>query len=168
VVPGGAGCTLNAYLVRPKSRGTVTLASPRSEDHPVIDPNYLSHPDDLTGTIASLRLGRKIMEQPAISQYLVREHYPGADTASDSEMEEFVRAASRTGYHPTCTCRMGSDPNSVVDTQLRVRGVEGLRVADASVMPRLVSGNTNATTIMIAERASDFMLGNRSQLRGAA
>ena len=109
------------------------------------------------------------MEQSAISRYLVREHYPGAQTESDAELEAFVRKASRTGYHPSCTCRMGEDESSVVDTQLRVRGVEGLRVADASVMPQLVSGNTNATTIMIAERAADFILGNRkAAARGAA
>lgn len=168
-IPGGAGCTLNAYLVRPKSRGSVTLKSDRAHDNPVIDPNFLSHPDDLAGTIASIKLGRRIMEQSAISRYLVREHYPGAQTESDAELEAFVRKASRTGYHPSCTCRMGEDESSVVDTQLRVRGVEGLRVADASVMPQLVSGNTNATTIMIAERAADFILGNRkAAARGAA
>lgn len=167
-IPGGAGCTLNAYLVRPKSRGTVTLRSARTGDHPVIDPNFLSHPDDLAGTIASIKLGRKIMEQDAISRYLVREHYPGAQTESDADLEAFVRKASRTGYHPSCTCRMGEDEASVVDTRLRVRGVEGLRIADASVMPQLVSGNTNATTIMIAERAADMILGNRMQMQGAA
>jgi choline dehydrogenase-like flavoprotein len=128
----------------------------------LIDPNFLSHPDDLSGTIASIKLGRKIMEQSAISRHLVREHYPGAEIASEEELEAFTRRASRTGYHPTGTCRMGQDERSVVDTRLRVRGVEGLRVADASVMPRLVSGNTNATTIMIAERAADIILGNRA------
>jgi choline dehydrogenase len=167
-IPGGAGCTLNSYLVRPKSRGTVTLQSARAEDHPVIDPNFLSHPDDLAGTIASVKLGRTIMEQSSISRYLVREHYPGAQCKSDADLEAFVRKASRTGYHPSGTCRMGEDGSAVVDTQLRVRGVEGLRIADASVMPQLVSGNTNATTIMIAERAADMILGNRMQTRGAA
>jgi choline dehydrogenase len=161
-IRGGAGCTLNAYLVRPKSRGTVTLKSSRPDDHPLIDPNFLSHPDDLAGTIASIKLGRKIMDQSAISRHLVREHYPGVGTASDEELATFVRKASRTGYHPTSTCRMGGDDDSVVDTHLRVRGVGGLRIADASVMPRLVSGNTNATTIMIAERAADMILGNRA------
>jgi choline dehydrogenase-like flavoprotein len=167
-VPGGAGCTLNAYLVRPKSRGSVTLKSAKAEDHPVIDPNFLSHPDDLAGTVASVKLGRKIMEQRAIRQHIAREHYPGVKTESDADLEAFVRAASRTGYHPSCTCRMGEDEDAVVDTRLRVRSVEGLRIADASVMPRLVSGNTNATTIMIAERAADMILGNRMQMQGAA
>lgn len=167
-IPGGAGCTLNAYLVRPKSRGSVTLKSDRCEDYPVIDPNFLSHPDDLAGTIAAVKLGRRIMEQSAISRHLKREHYPGARTESDADLEAFVRKASRTGYHPAGTCRMGEDEGAVVDTHLRVRGVEGLRVADASVMPQLVSGNTNATTIMIAERAADMMLGNRASAREAA
>lgn len=168
-IPGGAGCTLNAYLVRPKSRGAVTLKSRRVHDSPVIDPNFLSHPDDMAGTIASVKLGRRIMEQSPISRYLVREHYPGGHVQSDSQLESFVRKASRTGYHPSCTCRMGEDEGSVVDTQLRVRGIEALRIADASVMPQLISGNTNATTIMIAERAADFILGNRKNLsRGAA
>lgn len=160
-VPGGAGCTLNSYLVRPKSRGSVTLKSADYGAHPLIDPNFLSHPDDLTGTVDSVRLGRSIMAQDALKTFVVREHYPGAKVESQDELEDFVRSGARTGYHPSGTCRMGEDGRSVVDTQLRVRGVDGLRVTDASVMPRLVSGNTNATTIMIAERAADFILGNR-------
>jgi len=167
-IPGGAGCTLNAYLVRPKSRGSVTLKSADPADHPVIDPNFLSHPDDLAGTVASVRLGRRIMEQSAISKHLVREHYPGAKTESDADLEAFVRAASRTGYHPSGTCRMGDDETAVVDTRLRVRGIDGLRISDASIMPRLVSGNTNATTIMIAERAAELILANRAPIAGAA
>ncbi|SHO65763.1 Choline dehydrogenase [Pseudoxanthobacter soli DSM 19599] len=167
-VPGGAGCTLNAYLVRPKSRGSVTLRSAEPSDHPVIDPNFLDHPDDLEGTIASVRLGRKIMAQAAMQHHIAREHYPGTEIESEAELEAFVRAASRTGYHPSCTCRMGEDEAAVVDTGLRVRGVDGLRISDASVMPQLVSGNTNATTIMIAERAADMILGNRGLERGAA
>jgi len=160
-VPGGAGCTLNSYLVRPKSRGTVTLKSPNPKDHPIIDPNFLDHPDDLAGTVDSVRLGRRIMEQDALSPHIVREHYPGAKVESQDELEDFVRSGARTGYHPSGTCRMGTDLGSVVDTQLRVRGIDGLRVTDASIMPRMVSGNTNATTIMIAERTAEFIAGNR-------
>ncbi len=167
-VPGGAGCTLNAYLVRPKSRGSVTLKSSEPNEHPVIDPNFLEHPDDLAGTVDSVKLGRRIMRQDALKDHIVREHYPGAQVESQDELEDFVRSGARTGYHPSGTCRMGDDERSVVDTQLRVRGVDGLRVIDASVMPRLVSGNTNATTIMIAERAADFILGNRKAGRIAA
>lgn len=158
-VPSGNGCTLNAYLVRPKSRGTVKLSSKR-EDGPIIDPNYLSEADDLAKTVAAVRLGRRIMAQGAISGYLAREHFPGPDTESDSELEEFVRTQARTGYHPVGTCRMGSDERAVVDTSLCVRGVDGIRVVDASIMPRLVSANTNATAIMIGERAAKFIRGN--------
>lgn len=158
-VPSGNGCTLNAYLVRPKSRGTVKPGS--NGQGPIIDPNFLSDSYDLKRTVDAVKLSRKIMEQPAISGFLSREHFPGTKTASDAELEDFVRKQARTGYHPVGTCRMGSDEKSVVDTCLRVRGVEGLRVVDNSVMPRLVSANTNATAIMIGERAARFIRGNR-------
>jgi choline dehydrogenase len=158
-VPSGNGCTLNAYLVRPKSRGTVRLASD-GRDGPLIDPNYLSEPEDLKMTVGAVRLGRRIMDQSAIAGLLSREHFPGPATASDAELEAFVRAQARTGYHPAGTCRMGSDDRAVVTPDLKVRGVDGLRVADNSIMPRLVSANTNATAIMIAERAARFIRGN--------
>lgn len=157
-VPSGNGCTLNAYLVRPKSRGTVKPAA--GGQGPVIDPNFLSEGEDLRKTVDAVKLSRKIMEQSAISGYLAREHFPGAGATSDAELEDFVRRQARTGYHPVGTCRMGSDERSVVDTSLRVRGVEGLRIADNSIMPRLVSANTNATAIMIGERAARFIRGN--------
>jgi choline dehydrogenase-like flavoprotein len=159
-VPGGNGCTLNAYLTRPRSRGTVTASGNDPHTFPLIDPNYLSDPYDLAMTVESVRLGRKIMGEDSLAPFLKQEHFPGTNVESQSELEDFVRAQARTGYHPVGTCRMGSDPRSVVDTQLRVRGVDGLRVADNSVMPRIVSGNTNATAIMIGERASDFIRGN--------
>lgn len=159
-VPGGNGCTLNAYLTRPRSRGTVTISSRDPLASPTIDPNYLSDPYDLARTVDAVRLGRKIMEGSSLAPYLKSEHFPGLNTASQSELEDFVRREARTGYHPAGTCRMGSDPQSVVDTQLRVRGVDGLRIADNSVMPKLVSGNTNATAIMIGERAADFIKAN--------
>lgn len=158
-VPSGNGCTLNAYLVRPKSRGTVKPAA--NGAGPIIDPNFLSDSYDLQRTVDAVKLSRKIMEQSAISGFLSREHFPGTQTASDVELEDFVRKQARTGYHPVGTCRMGSDDKSVVDTSLRVRGVDGLRVVDNSVMPRLVSANTNATAIMIGERAARFIRGNR-------
>lgn len=159
-VPGGNGCTLNAYLTRPRSRGTVSIAGNDPLYHPKIDPNYLSDPDDLAKTADSVRLGRKIMAGPSLAPYLKNEHFPGVNVESQQEIEDFVRAHARTGYHPAGTCRMGGDAESVVDTQLRVRGVDGLRIADNSVMPKLVSGNTNATAIMIGERAADFIRGN--------
>jgi choline dehydrogenase-like flavoprotein len=160
-VPGGNGCTLNAYLTRPRSRGTVTPSGNDPHTFPLIDPNYLSDPYDLAMTVESARLGRKIMGEDNLAPFLKREHFPGTNVESQSELEDFVRAQARTGYHPVGTCRMGSDPRSVVDTQLRVRGVDRLRVADNSVMPRIVSGNTNATAIMIGERAADFIRGNQ-------
>lgn len=156
-VPGGNGCTLNAYLVRPQSRGTVRLKDNHPRSAPVIDPNYLSEDADLKKTIDSVRLGRQIMRQPALRPFVADEHFPGANANSQDALEDFVRAEARTGYHPAGTCRMGSGPDSVVDTELKVHGVAGLRVADNSIMPRLVSGNTNATAIMIGERAADFI-----------
>lgn len=157
-VPAGGGCTLNTYLLRPKSRGTITLASANMDDLPAIDPNFLAHPDDVAGAIAGVKVARAIMGQDALSRHLTGEHHPGMEEQSDTSLEAFVRASARTGYHPSGTCRMGADDGAVVDPQLRVRGIAGLRIADASIMPRLVSGNTNATTIMIAERAADMLL----------
>lgn len=159
-VPGGSGCTLNAYLVRPKSRGTVSIASADPHDYPVIDPNYLSDEEDLHKTVDSVRLGRRIMEQPALRPYISDEHFPGQTVQNRDELENFVRDQARTGYHPAGTCRMGLGGDAVVDTHLRVHGVDGLRVADNSIMPKLISGNTNATAIMIAERAADLIRGN--------
>jgi choline dehydrogenase len=159
-VPGGNGCTLNAYLTRPKSRGSVSIASSDPFAAPLIDPNYLSEPEDLAKTVESVRLGRRMMEQPALAPYLAEEHFPGARAASQTELEQFVRLQARTGYHPAGTCRMSGDGRGVVDTRLRVRGVDCLTIADNSVMPRLVSGNTNATAIAIGERAAEFVLGN--------
>jgi len=159
-MPGGNGCTLTAYLVRPKSRGTVSLRSPDPFDSPEINPNYFSEADDLDKTIAGVKLGRAIMSQAALSGFIEREHFPGIDVSTDEELESFVRRHARTAFHPAGTCRMGGNQNSVVDTQLRVRGVDGLRIADNSIMPRLVSGNTNATAIMIGERAAEFIKGN--------
>jgi choline dehydrogenase-like flavoprotein len=159
-VPGGNGCTLNAYLTRPKSRGSVSIASPDPFAAPLIDPNYLSEPEDLAKTVESVRLGRRMMEQPALAPYLAGEHFPGTQAASQAELEQFVRLQARTGYHPAGTCRMSGDGHGVVDTRLRVRGVDCLTIADNSVMPRLVSGNTNATAIAIGERAAEFVLGN--------
>lgn len=156
-VPGGNGCTLNAYLVRPNSRGSVRLGGGRTGAQPIIDPNYLSNEDDLKKTVESVRLARKIMRQPALRPFLAEEHFPGDGVGGQADLEQFVRDQARTGYHPAGTCRMGLGTDSVVDTRLKVHGVAGLRVADSSIMPRLVSANTNATAIMIGERAADFI-----------
>jgi choline dehydrogenase-like flavoprotein len=162
-VPGGNGCTLTAYLVRPKSRGTVSLHSPDPFVPPEIDPNYFSEADDLDKTVAAVKLGRDIMSQAALSGFIKAEHFPGADVWTKADLESFVRQRARSAYHPAGTCRMGSDQQSVVDTELRVRGVDGLRIADNSIMPRLVSGNTNATAIMIGERAAELIKSDLSR-----
>ena len=158
----GNGCTLTANLVRPKSRGTVSLSSSDPFVSPEINPNYFSEADDLKKTVAAVTLGRTIMSQAALGGYVKRERFPGEDVSTKDELQSFVRENARTAFHPAGTCRMGGDQESVVDTQLRVRGVDGLRIADNSIMPRLVSGNTNATAIMIGERAADFIKGNLS------
>jgi choline dehydrogenase-like flavoprotein len=157
----GNGCTLNAYLVRPRSRGTISLASADPARAPVIDPNFLSEKFDLDHTVDSVRIGQDIMARPSIAKYVTNEFMPGPAVRSRVDYEAYVRRESRSGYHPVGTCRMGGDDLAVVDPELRVRGVDALRIADASIMPRLVSGNTNAPTIMIGEKASDLLRGNR-------
>jgi choline dehydrogenase len=123
-----------------------------------MDPNYLATDHDLKILIDGIRRGREILAAPAFKPWLAEERLPGAAMHSDAALEEFVRAAAETEYHPAGTCKMGSDPMAVVDDRLRVRGIERLRVIDASIMPTLVSGNTNAPTIMIAEKAAAMML----------
>jgi choline dehydrogenase-like flavoprotein len=158
-VPSGSGCTLNSYFLRPKSRGSVTLASADPAAAPVIDPAYIRDPHDLKAAVEGIRLSREIMSQDAFRKYIKREHFPGPAVRSQADYENYAREYGRTGYHPVGTCKMGVDERSVVDPQLRVHGVEGLRVADSSVMPRIVSSNTNAPTLMIAEKASDLIRG---------
>jgi choline dehydrogenase-like flavoprotein len=157
----GYGVCLYTNLLRPKSRGTVRLASSDPNVVPLIDPNYLSDPDDMRMAIAALRLARDVMASPSIRPYLKTERMPGTAKGSDAELAAYVREWAKTDYHPVGTCKIGaaSDPMAVVDAQLRVRGIEGLRVCDSSVMPLEISANTNAPTIMIAERAADLILG---------
>ena len=158
-VPSGNGLTLNTYYVRPRSRGSVTLRSADPKDAPLIDPNFAADPYDVEIAIKGFRLMRKIMGQPALAHAIKREHHPGDAVQSDSEIEDYVRSFGRTAYHPVGTCRMGSDAASVVDPKLRLNGIETLRVCDSSVMPSLVSSNTNAASIMIGEKASDILRG---------
>ena len=153
------GLTMAPCQLRPESRGYIRIASPDATVHPAIAPNYLSDPLDQEVAIAGLKWGRKIAAQAALGPYIDHETGPGPDLTSDEALLEYARAAGATVYHPVGTCQMGHGPLAVVDTQLKVHGVEGLRVVDASVMPRLVSGNTNAPTIMIAEKAADMILG---------
>jgi choline dehydrogenase-like flavoprotein len=156
-----AGVTLNSAVLRPRSRGTVRLASADPTTAPLIDPNYWSDPDDRRRSIAGLRLAREILRQPALTRYVKAEVLPGGQLRSDDELFEYGCAHAKTDYHPVGTCRIGaaSNPMSVVTPDLKFIGLEGLRVADASVMPRVPSANTMAPTIMVAEKAADHILG---------
>jgi choline dehydrogenase len=145
--------------MRPASRGWLRLRSGNPKAHPVIEPNYLSEERDRAELRACVRLTREIFEQPAFAPYRGRELMPGADVTSDAAIDAFVRRKADSAYHPSCTCWMGADELAVVDPACRVRGLEALRVVDASVMPSMVSGNLNAPTIMIGEKAADLILG---------
>ncbi|HET9025848.1 MAG TPA: GMC family oxidoreductase N-terminal domain-containing protein [Burkholderiaceae bacterium] len=158
----GHGMSCHSCPLRPKSRGVLRLASRDMKDAPLIDPRFLSHQDDLETLVRGFKLVRRIFAQPAFAPFdganPARELYH-SEVRTDDDIRAAIRAHADTIYHPVGTCRMGSDARAVVDPQLRVRGVEGLRVIDASVMPTLVSGNTNAPVVMIAERASDLIRG---------
>ena len=149
--------TLVYYPMRPQSRGWVRIRSRDARAAPAIQPNYLATEYDRRIMLAGARLARRLVATPSLAPYVLEEYRPGAGVASDAQILEAIRNAGSSGYHPVGTCRIGSDANAVVDAALRVRGVEGLRVVDASVMPLLVSGNTNAATCMIAEKAADLM-----------
>ena len=154
----GYGVCLYTNLLRPKARGTVRLASADPTAAPLIDPNYLGDPDDMRMAVAALRLARDVMAQPSMRPYLKAERMPGVTKTTDADMQDYIREWAKTDYHPVGGCKMGTDPLAVVDPQLRVNGIEGLRVCDSSVMPLEISANTNAPTIMIAERAAEFIL----------
>jgi choline dehydrogenase len=147
--------------MRSKSRGWVRLASANPRDKPRILFNYLSEPDDWTEMRACVRLTREIFAQPAFDRYRGREIQPGTQVQSDDEIDAFIRAKVESAYHPSCSCKMGGpqDPLAVVDPDTRVYGVEGLRVVDSSIMPSVTTGNLNAPTIMLAEKAADHILG---------
>jgi choline dehydrogenase len=155
----GDGYTLHACALRPRSRGRIALVTNRAGDKPRIEANYLSDEDgfDLRMMVECAKVSRAIFAQRAFDPYRGAPIFPARDDLDDRGLEAFIRAKAETVYHPVGTCRMGSDAASVVDPELRVRGVEGLRVIDASVMPTLIGGNTNAPTVMIAERASDLI-----------
>jgi choline dehydrogenase len=163
------GFSLHFCQLRPESRGTIGLASADPHADPVIRANYLSTPEDRRVMRESVRIGREVVGQAALAPYRRDELRPGPDIDSDGEIDAWVRRTAETIYHPVGTCRMGAegDPRAVVDTDLRVRGLQDLRVIDASVMPSLVSSNTNAPTIMIAERAADLLRGKATLARAA-
>ena len=146
-------------VARPESRGSIRIRSKNPSEHPAIQPNYFEQPDDLRVMRDGIKISRDIVAQAAFDPYRGTEYAPGAEIRTDREIDDYLRAKVESIYHPVGTCKMGSDTMAVVDDRLRVHGVEGLRVVDASVMPTLVTGNTNAPTIMIAERASDFIRG---------
>jgi len=154
----GHGVTLHACCLRPESRGAIRLASSDPLKPPAIDPNYLASGYDLKILMDGIRRGREILAAPAFRPFLGPERFPGAAQQTDAEIEDFIRASAETEYHPVGTCRMGSDAMAVVDERLRLRGIEGLRVIDASIMPTLISGNTNAPVIMIAEKGAAMVL----------
>jgi choline dehydrogenase len=147
--------------MRSKSRGWVRLASANPQDKPKICFNYLSHADDMTEMRACVRLTREIFAQPAFDRYRGREIQPGAGCVSDEQIDAFVRDKVESAFHPSCTCKMGArdDPMAVVDSEARVIGIDGLRVVDSSIMPSITTGNLNAPTIMLAEKAADHILG---------
>jgi choline dehydrogenase len=150
--------------LRPESRGRIAIKSPDPTAYPAIHPNYLSTLTDRQTIVAGMKLSRKIMATPTMASLITEEFLPGPDVRSDEELLEHARDNAGTIYHPVGTCKMGDDSMAVVDDRLRVRGVEGLRVADASIMPTLVSGNTNAPTIMIGEKASAMILEDSRQI----
>jgi len=160
-----SGFTMIVYQLRPESRGRIELRSPDPAAPPAVHPNYLSTPIDQQTIIDGLKLLRRIIATPQMQHFVESEFQPGPAVASDAELLDYARQRGGTVYHPTSTCKMGVDPLAVVDPQLRVHGIEGLRVADASIMPTVVSGNTNAATIMIGEKAADLL---RQRMRLAA
>jgi choline dehydrogenase len=155
--PPGHGFTLGVILLQPASTGTITLASADPAAAPEIDPAYLTDDADMRTLIDGLKIAQTILRTPSMAPHVGAHMRPDRAPADDADMEGFIRQYSETLYHPVGTCRMGDDEGSVVDGELRVRGVAGLRVADASVMPQIIRGHTNAPTIMIAEKASDVI-----------
>jgi len=148
------GMTVAVCPVRPQSRGTIMARSPDPFEHPAIRPNYLSASDDLRALMAGIDHTRRIFAQPALARHSVGETTPGAELTSEAELADFAHRSGTTIFHPVGTCKMGNDPLAVVDPRLRVHGIGGLRVIDASVMPTVTTGNTNAPTIMIAEKGA--------------
>jgi choline dehydrogenase len=153
-----SGFTVSIYQLRPESRGSLQIRSADPAAPPEIRINYLASEVDRTAYVEGLKILRKVLQAPALAPYVVEEFDPGAKCADDDDLLNYCRGTGSTIYHPTSTCRMGNDPLAVVDQRLRIRGLEGIRVVDGSIMPDLASGNTNAPIIMIAEKASDMIL----------
>jgi choline dehydrogenase len=153
-----SGFTCYAHPMRPESKGHIHITAADPHRPPAINFNFLSTPPDAALTVRAIQIARAVMNAPAMAPLRVTEVAPGVDRMTDDEIIDWVKSAAETTYHPVGTCKMGSDPMAVVDAQLRVHGIDGLRVADASIMPTLTSGNTNAPSIMIGEKAADLVL----------
>ena len=156
-----SGITASVCQLRPESKGSIEIKSPDPHVYPKIIPNYLSAPLDQDTAVAAMRYTRSLTKTNALSPYIVSEKTPGDIAETDEQLLDAARNISQTIYHPTSTCKMGRDENAVVDERLKVHGFKGLRIADASIMPAIVSGNTNAPAIMIGEKASDMILEDR-------
>ncbi|MCP2343832.1 GMC family oxidoreductase, partial [Actinomadura rupiterrae] len=155
--PTEHGVTLGVVLLRPESSGRISLASDDPSAKPAIDPAYLSAPGDLPRLVKGLRMGAKLLDTGPVARYAERPMVPHPRSGDDEDLAAYVRAHAETLFHPTGTCRMGTDEDSVVDPELRVRGVEGLRVADASILPEIIRGHTNAPSVMVGEHAADLV-----------
>ena len=153
----GQGYSLHVCLLRPRSRGSLRLAGPDPSAAPLIDPAFLQDADDVRRLVAGVRLAREVLAQPALARHGGRESADSREAVDERSIEAFVRQHADSTYHPVGSCRMGQGGDAVVDPALRVHGVGGLRVVDASIMPSIVSGNTNAPTVMIAEKAVDLL-----------
>ena len=154
----GHGLSCHVCLLRPKSRGEVTLNSADPLDDPLIDPKFLSHPDDMKDMIEGYKKMMGILNMEPVNKYIKQHCQRPVDINDDADIEKAIRESADTVYHPVGTCKMGNDDEAVVDQRLKVHKVEGLRVVDASIMPTLIGGNTNAPTIMIGEKASDMII----------
>ena len=156
-VPGGNGCTINLGQIRPRSRGEVLLNSADPAAFPRVIPNYFGDPYDLEAITDATIFAMEVMEQSAISRYVAARQLPEAGPVTREQVRRFCQTTAHAALHPAGTCRAGTDEMAVVDPQLRVHGIKGLRVADASIMPTLISGNPNAVCIMIGEKLADMM-----------
>jgi choline dehydrogenase len=159
--------TASVCQLRPESRGSIRIRSADADEHPTIEANYLATDLDCRTAIEAVRFTRKIMQTDAMKHHIAEELLPDPAAITDEQLLDQARNIANTIYHPTSTCRMGADKDAVLDTRLRVNGVSALRVVDASVMPEIVSGNTNAPTIMIAERAADLIIEDRKRRLGS-
>jgi len=157
--PLGHGFAISVVGIYPKSRGRVRLASSDPLAAPLVDPQLLSDPDDLATMLRGLKIGRQVTRAAPFARYRAIEVQPGPEVQDDASLVGYIRKAAVTVHHPCGSCRMGADDNAVVDEKLRVRGLQALRVADASVFPSVVGGNTNAAVVMIAEKVADLIRG---------